>query len=142
MAGRPRLEGNHVTATTFKLRPELLQVVTSGAYALSQHLTREHSKNRPHSPNNALWLRSLISFAFDNRSCVSHEAQKASIAAVTARVDKPILLSLKYSEEISVKLRKIECSVQALDWTVDFNSGATLNFIVMVYGEHFNRSLE
>lgn len=142
MAGRPRLEGNHVKATTFKLRPDLLQVVTRGAHALSQHLTREHPRNRSHSPNNALWVRSLISFAFDNISSVSHEAQKASITAVTAHVDKPILLSMKYPEELRIKLRKIECSVQALDWTVDFNSGATLNFIVMVYGEHFNRSLE
>lgn len=142
MAGRPRLEGSHATGTSFKLRPELLDIVKTGKLLLAQHLKREHPKHWAHSPNYALWYRMLIDFAFDHSTIVSLEAQKAAMAAVTQPVEKPILVSVKIPEEIRVKLRKIECFVQALDWTIDFNRNATLNFIVLAYADQFNQSLE
>lgn len=139
---RPRLEGNHVTGTTFKLRPELLPIVTAGASALSRQIARAHPRKRMPSPSNALWLRSLIEYTYENSSDASADVQRAAMAAVVEYVENPIPVSMKIPEEQRVKLRKIECFVQALDWTIDFNRNAVLNFMVLVYGERFNQTLE
>lgn len=139
---RPRLEGNHVTGTTFKLRPELLPIVTAGASALSRQIARAHPRKRMPSPSNALWLRSLIEYTYENSSDASADVQRTAMAAVVEYVENPIPVSMKIPEEQRVKLRKIECFVQALDWTIDFNRNAVLNFMVLVYGERFNQTLE
>jgi hypothetical protein len=139
---RPRLEGNHITGTTFKLRPELLPIVTAGATALSRQIARAHPRKRMPSPSNALWLRSLVEFTYEHSADAATDVQMAAMAAVVEHVENPIPVSMKIPEEQRVKLRKIECFVQALDWTIDFNRNAVLNFIVLVYGERFNQTLE
>jgi hypothetical protein len=139
---RPRLEGNHITGTTFKLRPELLPIVTEGANALSRQIARAHPRKRMPSPSNALWLRSLVEYTYEHSADATPDAQLAAMAAVVEPVEKPIPVSMKIPEEQRVKLRKIECFVQALDWTIDFNRNAVLNFMVLVYGERFNQTLE
>lgn len=139
---RPRLEGNHITGTTFKLRPELLPIVTAGATALSHQIARNHPKKRMPSPSNALWLRSLVEYTYEHGADATPDVQKAAMSAVVEYVENPIPVSMKIPEEQRVKLRKIECFVQALDWTIDFNRNAVLNFMVLVYGERFNRTLE
>lgn len=138
---RPRLEGNHITGTTFKLRPELLPVVTDGASTLSRQIARAHPRKRVPSPSNALWVRSLIDYVFEHRSDYPDDVQRAAMHAVVDHVESPTSVSLKIPEEQRVKLRKIECFVQALDWTIDFNRNAALNFMVMVYGDRFNLTL-
>lgn len=139
---RPRLEGNHITGTTFKLRPELLAIVTAGATALSHKIARTHPRKRMPSPSNALWLRSLVEYTYEHSSDATPEAQIAAMSAVVEHVKNPIPVSMKIPEEQRVKLRKIECFVQALDWSIDFNRNAALNFMVLVYGERFNQTLE
>lgn len=139
---RPRLEGNHITGTTFKLRPELLPIVTAGANALSHHIAHAHPRKRVPSPSNALWLRSLVEYTYEHSADATPDVQRAAMVVVVEHVEQPIPVSMKIPEEQRVKLRKIECFVQSLDWTIDFNRNAVLNFMVLVYGERFNQTLD
>lgn len=139
---RPRIEGSHITSTTLKLRPELSTIVTEGAYALSLQIARTHPRNRLPKPSNALWFRSLIEYSYDHRSVASEAEQRAAMSEVVKHVENAIPVSMKIPDEQRVKLRKIECSVQALNWTIDFNRNAALNFLVLVYGDRFNKSLD
>jgi len=139
---RPRIEGSHITSTTLKLRPELSPIVSEGASALSHQIARTHPRNRMPTPSNALWFRSLIEYSYEHSSVASEAEQRAAMSEVVEHVENAIPVSMKIPEEQRVKLRKIECSVQALNWTIDFNRNAVLNFLVLVYGERFNLSLD
>jgi hypothetical protein len=86
-------------------------------------------------------MRSLIDYVFEHSSDYPEEVQRAAMHVVVGHVETPISVSMKIPEEQRVKLRKIECYVQALDWTIDFNRNAALNFMVMVYGDRFNLTL-
>ena len=138
---RPRLEGSHITSTTFKLRPELLPIAFEGAKALSHEIARTHQKNRTPSPSNALWFRSLIEYSYEHLLSAPEEERRIAMSVVVEHTENAVPVSMKIPEEQRVKLRKIECSIQALNWAIDFNRNAVLNFLVLVYGERFNMSL-
>lgn len=139
---RPGIKGTSITGTAFKLRPELLSKVSDGADSLARRIGASHPRRRTPSPSNALWMRTLIAYAHERLESIPLEERLRAMHSSSQPSEHSIGVSLRIPEELRISLRKLEVSIQQLDWSVDFNRNAALNFIVFVFSDALKKELD
>jgi hypothetical protein len=140
--GRPKLEGDRFSFTSFRLEHGLSPIVYDGAAYQAELLAFSHPKRRKPSPSHSNWFRSLISYSFKHTKKSPSDLILQALRTATSPSTDFVQISAKLGDDHRIMLRKLECGIQAHDWTVDFNRNAVLNFIVLVHGETFNLSLK
>lgn len=140
--GRPKLEGDRFTFTSFRLEQGLTPLVFDGSELQAELLAFYHPKRRKPSPSHSNWFRWLIEYSFDHSSEIPLDIVLQALRTATSPSTDFVQISAKLGDDQRIMLRKLECQIQAHDWTVDFNRNAVLNFIVLVHGDFFNSSLK
>lgn len=118
----------------------MLPMVEKGA---KMQARRAKLPNRPvPSPSNGTWIRALIEHAFVHRAALPPEQARLFMHEASDTTLETTKLSLFISEEIRVKLRMMECELQAFDWSIDLDRNKTLLMISLAFGEQLNAQIK
>lgn len=138
--GRPRTGPLLDKPVTFRLWKSMLPMVEIGA---KMQARRAKLPNRPiPSSSYGTWIRALIEHAFIHRADLPPEQARLFMHEASDTTRETAKVSMFISEEIRVKLRMMECELQAFDWSIDLDRNKTLLMIALAFAEQLNSQIK
>lgn len=130
---RPSLEG---VTICLRLTPAALERAEHGSMLLAQRTG--------HSPSRAAWLRLLIDHSLKGKA-IKQSCNKENLhkhwPQVQVNAAEMTRQTVRLEDHQRILLRKFECHVQALDWTLEIGRNEAALLLIELYADDLSTHL-